>query len=83
LRKHFADGLLGQAIDLSVHTHTSYPEALRLPLSHMRAFYESNEFSTMMKSREAMTKLQVSVIQAINQVVLAINKLGKLMAGRR
>ena len=60
-----------------MHGGTPYPQALDLPLSLVRAYFESPVHQQKVKADEGSQKLDLAVVGRLDSVVRAIVMLGK------
>ena len=71
------------AASLSMYSSTSLNDALELPVSMAEQFFSSKSFSDWKKLRESELKIQVSVINRLNDVIRAVGIVAKTVAGKR
>lgn len=62
---------------MDLHGGTPYAQALSLPMSLVRVYFESSAWKLQGQSREAQAKLDAAVIGRLDNVVKAIGHLGK------
>lgn len=77
-----ARDLLGQAVFLDLHGGTPYPQALALPLSYMRAYFESEVFTHHSKAKEGQAKLDVAVIGRLDALIKAFGNFARALSRR-
>lgn len=65
------------AVNLSLYTATPYTEALNLPPSQVREFFESQAFKDWKKSEESRIKINVAVVNRLNEVIRGLDILAK------
>ena len=82
LRSDLQENLKEMAVNLSLYSSTSYPEALACGMSDVKAFFESNAFGIWKKNKEAENKMQGAMIERIDGVIRAIGSLGKMLSRR-
>lgn len=75
--------MIGQAVYLDNHGNTSYAEALDLPLSYLRAYFESPVYQQQQKVTEANQKMEIAVIGRLDVLIKAFGGLAKAVVGRR
>ena len=75
------ENLLNMAFNLSLYTHTSIPDAMSMPVSLARDFFESKPFDDWRKSKEAEAKAQGEIITRLNGVIGSIGILAKSLKG--
>ena len=71
------------ASNISLYSHTSLLDALNLPTSVAKDFFERKPFGDWKKVREAEAKTQTAIVGRLNSVIRAIGILAKTTAGRR
>lgn len=71
------------ASNISIYSHTSLLDALNLPASVAKDFFESKPFGDWKKGREAEAKTQSAIVGRLNSVIRAIGMLAKITAGRK
>jgi hypothetical protein len=82
LRASWARDLIAQAVHLDRHGGTPYPQALDLPLSFLRSYFESEVYQQDAKAQEARQKLDVAVVGRLDVVIKALGALGKALVRR-
>ena len=75
--KQWQDDLEDTMSSLVVYGNCSINNALSTKLSDAQAFFKSKSFDGFKKDRESKNKLQVGVINGLNNVIRAINVLIK------
>lgn len=72
---------------LDRHGGTPYPQALDLPRSFARGYFESEVYQQDIKVAESRQKLDVAVVTRLDAVIKALGELGKglgkALSGRR
>lgn len=68
------------ASNISLYSHTSLLDALNLPASVAKDFFESKPFGDWKKSLEAEAKTQSAIVGRLNSVVKAIGIIAKITA---
>lgn len=71
------------ASSLALHSSTSLPEALSLPQSTVQRFLEGTPFKGYRREREADLKVQVAVVNRLNDVIRACGVIAKTIAKAR
>ncbi|WP_430233193.1 hypothetical protein [Nitrosomonas communis] len=63
--------MMSLAANLSLYAHTPLPNALAMPVSFVRKFFDSKPFGDWQKSREAEQKIQVTIVNRIDKLMRA------------
>lgn len=71
------------ASNISLYSHTSLLDALNLPVSLAKDFFDGRPFGDWKKGREAEAKTQSAIVGRLNSVIRAIGILAKISGGRR
>lgn len=71
------------ASNISLYSNTSLLDALNLPTSVAKDFFDGKPFGDWRKAREAEAKTQSAIVGRLNSVIRAIGILAKTTAGRR
>lgn len=74
---------MNMASSLSLYSHTSLPDALNMPASIAKRFFEGKPFEDWKKMREAETKLQAGIANRLNSVIMACGSIVKTIAKTR
>ncbi len=82
MRKDLLENLREMAVNLSLYSSTSYPEALACGISDVKEFFNSEAFSVWKKNKEGESKMQSALIGRLDGVIIAISSLGKVLARR-
>jgi hypothetical protein len=75
--------MIDRAVFMDIHAGTPYPDALDLPMSLSRAYFDSKVHTQHQKAEEGRQRNLNVVLQRIDGVIKAIGELGKALAGRR
>lgn len=81
-RSSWAREHVEQAVYLDLHGGTSYAQALALPLSFARAYFDSSAHQQHLKTREIQQKNDLAVIGRLDTVIKAVGSLGRVLARR-
>ena len=73
---------MAQAVYLDRHGGTPYPQALGLPLSYMRAYFESEIHQQDVKAGEGRQKLDMAVVGRLDVVIKALGNLARALVRR-
>lgn len=71
------------ASNISIYSHTSLLDALSLPTSVAKDFFDGAPFEDWKKGREAELKIQSAIVGRLNSVIRSIGILAKISAGRK
>jgi hypothetical protein len=77
LRREWVDSLTDLAANLSLYAATPLPNALSMAKSDAVTFFQSKSFSDWQKNREAEIKIQVAVVNRLNETIRALGILIK------
>ena len=81
-RRRSASELLEQAAYLDVHGGTPFPQAIEMPLSWVRGYFETNVHKTRVKAIEAQQKIDLAVIGRLDAVIAGFRGLAKMLSRR-
>lgn len=70
-------------VNFTLYAKTPYTDALRLPSSDMEDFFDGKAFSDWKKARESESKLQVAVVERLNEVIRGTGIVAKTVARKR
>ena len=71
------------ASSLTLYSATTLSDALQLPASTVRAFFEGKAFGDWKKFREAESKMQAGIADRLNNVIRACDIIAKTVAKTR
>lgn len=74
---------MSMASSLSLYSHTSLPEALTLPVSIAKKFFDGKPFEDWKKGRESELKTQAAIVNRLNDVIRACGIISKTIARQR
>lgn len=83
MRASWARELIEQATYLDVHGGTPFPLALGLPLSYLRAYFDSTIHQQHTKSLEAKGKIDSAVVGRLDVLISAFGSLARALSRRR
>lgn len=78
----WSDSLAELAASLSLYANTPLTDALSLPASVARRFFDGNTFEGWRKGREAESKMQAAIVSRLNDVIRACGIVAKTVANR-
>jgi hypothetical protein len=82
LRSNWRENLINLAVSLSLHSSTSFNDALALPVSAASRFFESKTFADRQKERESEMKIHAAIVGRLNEVIRALGIVAKVSGGR-
>lgn len=71
------------ASSLSLYGNTPLPDALELPSSVVRKFFEGKPFEDWRKGRESESKMQAEIVNRLNDVIRACGIVAKTVSRSR
>jgi len=71
------------ASSLSLYSHTSLNDALDLPASVAKKFFDGKPFEEWKKGRESELKTQIAIVNRLNDVIRACGIVAKTVAKSR
>ena len=66
--------LINLAANMSVYSNTPYPDALNMPISGIKDFFDSESFDTWKKARESEMKNQAGIASRLNGLIGALGR---------
>ena len=71
------------ASSLAIYSHTSLVDAMAIPASTARKFFEGKPFEDWKRGRESELKTQVAIVERLNSVIHACGVVAKTVAKAR
>ena len=82
-RATYVDDLMGLASALTLHGGTPLPQALALPVSVAKRFFDSKTFDDWRRGREHEAKVQIAVVNRLNDVIRSLGVVAKTVSRAR
>ena len=70
-RKNWSESLMNMASNLSLYAHTPLPDALAMPVSVAKKFFDGKPFDDWQKGREAEQKIQIAIVNRLDNLTRA------------
>lgn len=74
---------MGLARSMALYTATPFTEAMNLPASVVRDFFESKQFADWKKGRESELRTQVAIVDRLNEVIRGSGIIARTIARAR
>lgn len=82
-RESWSENLMNLASSLAIYSHTSLVDAMAIPASTARKFFEGKPFEDWKRGRESELKTQAAVVNRLNDVIRACGIVAKTIARSR
>lgn len=79
----WAENLTDMASSLSLYSATSLNDALDLPASVVKKFFDGKPFEDWKKGRDSELKIQAAIVDRLNSVIRACGVVAKTVARTR